>query len=401
MLQTILALTLAAPAALPADAAATVAAANQFAVDVYRQLAARDGTVFFSPYSIDKTLAMVWAGARGETAREMASVLHFTFDPDRQHRAFADMRRLLNTHSAQPGLLPARHDAQLFLAAGLWGQRGGGFAKSFRNLLTEHYGATLEEVDFAESDRALQSINTWAAENTHGKVPRLLPDGALHPTTRLVLASAIYFKGDWVHTFRKDATRSETFHVSRAESAPVPMMNQTATFGYFEDEQLQCLRLPYAGKDLAMVVWLPKKADGLATLEATLTGQTLSRSADRLREQKVEVALPKFKLTGDYALDHTLEALGMKKAFDIGTADFSGMNGGREPLAVSAVVHKAFVDVHEQGTEAAAATAAVVGTLSAAAGPAVPVFRADHPFLFAICDVRTGLVLFLGRMARP
>jgi serpin B len=396
MLNLLTALTLAAPAALPADAPPTVTAANQFAVDVYHQLAGRDGNVFFSPYSIDKTLAMVWAGAHGETAREMASVLHFTLDPDRQHRAFRDMRRLLNTHRN-----PARHDVQLLLACALWGQRGGGFEKPFRNLLQEYYGAGLEEIDFAASDKALKTINTWAAERTNGKIPGLLPASALHPTTRLVLASAIYFKGDWVHTFNRGATRPETFRLSAVETASAPMMHLTETFGYFEGERLQCLRLPYAGKDVAMIVLLPRKVDGLADLEGALTAQALAGFMGQMREQKVEVALPKFKLTGEYALNEALEALGMRKAFHFGAADFSGMNGGREPLAVSAVVHKAFVDVHEQGTEAAAATAAVVDTLSASPRPVVPVFRADHPFVFAIADIRTGLVLFLGRVVRP
>jgi serpin B len=179
------------------------------------------------------------------------------------------------------------------------------------------------------------------------------------------------------------------------------MMRQTQIFGYCEDDSLQCLRLPYAGKDLAMIVLLPKKADGLTGVERALTGQTLSDYMNRMREQQLEVMLPRFTMTGAYDLMEPLQALGMRRAFDMGSADFSGMNGGREPLAVSAVLHQAFVDVHEEGTEAAAATAAVVGTLSASAGPVAPVFHADHPFLFAVCDTRTGLVLFLGRVTRP
>jgi serpin B len=172
MLTLLAALTLTAPAAMPADAAA---AANQFAFDLYHQLAGRDGNLFFSPYSIDKTLAMVWAGARGETAREMAAVLHFTLDPDRQHRAFRDMRRLLNTPASPAGFLPDRHGVQLYLAAGLWGQRGGGFENRFRSLLQENYGANLEEIDFGAPEKALHTINAWAAEKTRGKVPALLP----------------------------------------------------------------------------------------------------------------------------------------------------------------------------------------------------------------------------------
>src|SRR5262249_9365927 len=216
-------------------------------------------------------------------------------------------------------------------------------------------------------------------------------------TTRLVLASAIYFKGDWDRPFAKSQTRTEVFWLADGTRARVPLMQQTGTFAYFENDQLQGLRMPYAGKDLALFVLLPKKKDGLADLEKTLTAEKLASWQGQLREQEVEVFLPKFKLASQFSLRETLEALGLKRAFTA-AADFSGMNGGRETLFISAVTHKAFVDLNEEGTEAAAATGVAISTLSAPNRSAVPVFRADHPFVFAIGDVRTGLILFLGRV---
>jgi serpin B len=393
-----LGLTLPLAAGVPADVQAVSAANNQFAFDLYGQLRGQDGSLFFSSYSIDKTLAMTYAGARADTAKEMAAVLHLGLGQDRPHRAFLEMRKLLNRG---PGSSWSNQGVQLSLSANLWGQRGHGFRKDFRGLLQQCYGAGLEEVDFGAPDQAEKTINAWVERQTNHKIPELFSPGSLNVTTRLVLASAIYFKGDWVHAFEKSQTRSEAFRVNAATTVPVPMMNQTETFGYFEDDRLQLLRMPYEGDNLAMVVLLPKKAEGLADLEKTLTAEKLANWTGQLRAQKVEVALPKFKLTSGFSLEDTLQALGMRKAFAGGEADFSGMADAREPLFISAVVHQAYVDVNEEGTEAAAATGAAVGTLSAPVRQAVPVFRADHPFVFAICDARTGVILFLGRVLRP
>jgi serpin B len=397
-------LTLAVAAGVPPqEVQSVVAGNNQFALDLYTQMSGRDGNLFFSPYAIDKALAMTYAGARGDTAAEMAAALHFTLGPDRQHHAFLEARKLLNRSGGAPGVgipLPGKRDVQLHLAASLWGQRGYGFQKNLLNLLQECYGAGLNEVDFTATEQARKTINAWVEKQTSHKIPQLFGPDVLGPSTRLVLASAIYFKGDWTHPFKKDKTRTELFRVDADNKFRVPMMNQTEPFGYCEDEQVQVLQMTYQGEHLAMVVLLPKKPDGLAELEKALTEEKLAAWVGQLREQKVDVSLPKFKLTDAFSLNETLAALGVKKAFSPAEADFSGMNGGREPLFLSTVLHKAFVDVNEEGTEAAAATGVEVSAL-ALPGPAVPVFRADHPFVFAIRDVRTGMILFLGRVVKP
>lgn len=388
-----LALCILLPAA-PRQKLPAVSANNQFALDLYGQLGARGGNLFFSPYSVNKTLAMAYAGARADTAAEMAAVLHLPNDPEGAHRDFAEMRQQLNANIGR--------GVQIQQAASLWGQKGYGFQRPFLKLLDDRYGAALNEVDFRAGDRTRQTINAWVEKQTGGKIKELFGSDALGPQTRLVLVSAIYFRGDWVSPFKKDATRPDTFQLSRERKAPVQMMSQTETFAYGEVEGAQLLQMPYVGGDLALLVLLPREVDGLANLERTLTAEKLTAWVTRLREQKVQVSLPRFKMESAFNLPESLTALGMKTAFDPGTANFSSMNGGKEPLYLSAAVHKAFIDVNELGTEAAAATGVAVAGLSASPrAPAIPVFRADHPFLFALRDVRTGVLLFLGRYVQP
>ncbi len=383
-----------------------VAANNQFAVDLYRQLNHTDDNLFFSPYCISKTLAMVYAGARGATEQEMATVLHFTLGQGRQHQAFLETRNLLNSGNGTSALVnPFRHNSGslLYLASSLWGQHGSGFQQSYLKLIQDYYGGGLREVNFAASEQARYQINAWVAEQTHHTIQELFAPGSLNASTRLVLASAIYFRGDWIHAFPKTGTRKATFWQGAGSGSEVLMMNQTDIFGYFENEQLQGLQMPYQGKDLALIALLPRNRAGLADLERQLTGANLAAWCGQMSEQKVDVSLPRFKLVESIALEDTLSALGMKTAFDRYEADFSGMNGGRERLFISKVIHKAFVDVNEEGTEAAAATGVAMHSLSAAPSslPVVPVFRADHPFVFAIQNVRTGTLLFLGRVVKP
>jgi serpin B len=396
------ALTLMLPVGLPPEVQSVADANNQFALDLYHKLRNKDGNLFFSPYSISKALAMVWAGARGDTEREMAAVLHFKLGQERQHQAFRETRKLLN-RTGPFGLPPLPNNkVQLHLSANLWGQRGFDFQESYLSLIQDCYGGGLQEIDFTAAEKARKKINAWVEQQTHNKIQELFQPGTIDTNTRLVLASAIYFKGDWAHPFKKSGTREDSFWVTNSTKVPAMLMSQTDTFGYFEDKDLQGLQMPYEGKDLALIVLLPSKRDGLAELEKALTAEKLAGWVGRFWEQKVNVWLPKFKTTSAMDLNDTLVALGMEKAFT-GSADFSGMTGGREPLAISKVVHQAFVDVNEEGTEAAAATG-VAMSLSAApgsSGPRVPVFRADHPFVFAIRDVRTGVILFLGRMSKP
>jgi serpin B len=212
------------------------------------------------------------------------------------------------------------------------------------------------------------------------------------------LTNAIYFKGDWAHPFQQEMTKTADFHVTAGQKVPAPMMQQTREFSYHAGDGFQILEMPYSGDALSMVIFLPEKVDGLAAFEQTLRADKVSAWLSNLRQRKVQVALPKFRMTAEFQLQDALSALGMPTAFTE-RADFSGMDG-KEDLYLSAVVHKAFVDVNEQGTEAAAATGVVVGAM-AAPPTAIPVFRADHPFLFLIRDKRSGSLLFLGRVLDP
>jgi serpin B len=396
-----LAFALTLPAGGQAPEAQTVlAASNAFGFDLYGRLGGQGGNVFLSPYSVAKTLAMAYTGARGETATEMAAVLHLPLGPERVPLAFADARRLLNSRGSGVATWAKPGKASLHLAAALWGQQGHPFDRTFLARLEEGFGAGLYGADFQAPEQARRAINTWAARQTHDKIKDLFPPASLDVNTRLVLASAIYFKDDWANPFPKGSTRQDAFYPAANRPVRVPMMNQTATLGYGEDGDVQVLEMPYEDRGLAMVIVLPRRADGLAEVEKTLTAERWAGWVGRLREQKVEVFLPKFKLTSAFSLKDALEGLGMRLAFG-GGADFGGMDGGREPLYLSAVLHQAFVDVNEEGTEAAAATGAAVAALAAPLPAATPVFRADHPFLFAVRDVRTGTLLFLGRLAQP
>ncbi len=365
---------------------------NQFALDLYKQLGEKeDGNLLFSPYSISTALAMTYAGARGETQDEMAKVLHFALPQRLLHPAFAAIIEDLNDEK--------RKGYKLAVANRLWGQKGYSFRPNFLNTTRKYYGAELAQVDFAKAaEKARQTINKWVEEQTQDKIKDLIPEGVLDSLTRLVLTNAIYFKGDWETQFDKKATREADFTATPDKKVKVPMMHQVAPFKYADLPSLQVLEMPYAGDDLSMVVLLPKKTDGLGDLEKSLDAKSLQEWTGGVRKRKVSVFLPKFKMTCKFRLKPVLASMGMPLAFDAGRADFSGMTGSKD-LYISAVIHKAFVDVNEEGTEAAAATA-VVMTLRSAPRPS-PVFRADHPFLFLIRDNRTGSILFLGRVAEP
>jgi serpin B len=287
---------------------------------------------------------------------------------------------------------------KLSIANSLWPQKGYAFLPDYLDLCKKNYGTTITPLDYAKAtEPARKTINTWVEDKTNKKITNLIGPGVLNESTRLVLVNAIYFKGDWSSQFKAEATQKQPFHLSAGKTVESPLMHQEREFGYRENDELQVLELPYAGNDLSMIVLLPRKANGLADLEAKLTVQNLAAWTGKLHRQKVEVFLPKFKMTSQFSLNDKLTVLGMTDAFT-DKADFSGMNGNNN-LYISAVIHKAFVEVNEQGTEAAAATAVVMATKSMPQ-PA-PVFRADHPFLFLIRDNASGSILFLGRIVDP
>jgi serpin B len=378
-------------------APAVAQAGNQFAVDLYGQLSKEQlgKNLFFSPASLSIALAMTAAGARGPTEAEMAGVLHLGDGLPQAHAAYQKILERWNGDGKN-------RSYQLRVANRLWGQRGFSFLAGYLTLTRQQYGAELGLVDFSgQSEAARQEINAWIEKQTAEKIKDLIPQGQLDARTKLVLTNAVYFKGDWTSTFQAGQTRDADFTVTGQQKVTVPLMHQRQTHGYAEDTSLQVLELPYKGDELSMLVLLPKTPDGLPELERSLSARQIAALWAKLRQQQVDVYLPKFKLEASCSLSGALQALGMKLAFSDTEADFSAMDGQRD-LYISAALHKAYVDVNEAGTEAAAATAIIMRTMSARMpGKPIPVFRADHPFLFLIGDKRDGSILFLGRMLNP
>lgn len=374
------------------EPASLVEGNTTFALELYREIKETKGNLFFSPYSISTALAMTHAGARGETAAQMAEALNFTLDKRGLHPAFGGLQAGLNA-------VQDKGDIQLHVANSLWPQEGYPFLKEYLTLVKTHYGVTITPVDYKQAaGAACKKINRWVEEKTKDKIKNLIQPGVLDALTRMVLVNAIYFKGNWAHQFDPEHTKDAPFYLLPEKTVQVPMMTRKEKYKYAEDQSLQVLELPYVGNDLSMLVLLPKKKDGLSELEEQFTPETLTQWTAGLRVREVRVFLPKFKLTSQFRLDKALVALGMRDAFDPQKANFSGMDGRSNWLYIGAVLHKAFVDVNEEGTEAAAATS-VIMRVTMAAPP--PLFRADHPFLFLIRENKSGSILFLGRLTDP
>ncbi|HEY8506075.1 MAG TPA: serpin family protein [Gemmataceae bacterium] len=371
---------------------------NQFALDLYARLRERDGNLFLSPFSISTALAMTATGAEGRTLEQMQRVLHLPKDREATNAGFAALLKRLNAAGGDA----AKRPYELAIANALWGAAGKKWRPEFLAATREHYGAGLREVDFTATEQARRTINAWVEEQTRDRIRDLIPKGVLNSDTKLVLTNAIYFKGQWEREFSRKATRPEKFYVSAGKTVEAPLMHRSGRYRYGEAENLQFLELPYRGNALSMVVLLPREKTGLAAMEKELTDVNLTAWLGKLRpEPTVRVWLPRFKVTTAFRLADELKAMGMTDAFSRAAADLSGMTGERD-LFVSEVVHKAFVEVNEEGTEAAAATGVIVAPTSAPIEPKViPTFRADHPFVFLIRDNRSGSVLFLGRVTNP
>lgn len=378
------------------DVSGIVKGSNQFTLDLYQQLRSEEGNLFFSPSSISTALAMTYAGAAGETEAEMAKTLHFQMPKDQLHDGMRSLQAFWITPEKKKGI-------RLNLANRLWGQETYEFLPAFLQVTRDKYGAELARLDFAQSEQARRTINTWVEDQTEHEITDLLPVGVVSSDTKLVLTNAVYFKGNWSKPFEKDRTKDEDYHLTAADKIKVPMMYRQDEFRYGAVDDLQVLELPYGDGSLSMIVLLPKEIDGLADLEAKLTFQNLQRWTTSVKHHdEVRVYLPKFKATSQFELSTQLKTMGMESAFDANAADFSGMTGSKD-LSISKVIHTAFVDVNEEGTEAAAATAVVTATPSGPIGgrKKPPVFRADHPFVFMIRDNRNGTIMFLGRITNP
>jgi serpin B len=376
---------------------ALVQANCEFALDLSGRLGGESGNRFFSPYSISTALAMTYAGAQGETARQLAKVLHFTLPPEQLHPTFRALIAALDGRSAATGT--GAPPIQLFTANALWMQSGEPIQIEYQRRIETDYQGAVYTVDFRQAvESARKTINAWVEQQTKDKIQELLQPRTLGPTTVLVLTNAIYFKGLWESPFPRRNTESSPFHVTAGESAQVEMMSQTGRFPHWDEGTFQVIAIPYRGGSLSMVILLPKAVDGLAQLERALSRSNLETYLAKLSPQRVRLSLPKFRLTEQVELAKVLAQMGMPLAFTPGKADFSGMTASRD-LAISAVVHKAFVEVDEAGTEAAAATAVAIARAAVVQAPPV-VFRADHPFFFLIRNNLSGSILFVGRLHR-
>ena len=395
------------------DLAAT--ATNQLAVDLHRQLATGDENLCVSPYSIESALAMTFAGAEGETRTEMARVLHLPND-GAVPTSFSALQRSLEEMSAKTADLVKEskrfggpsEPITLSIANRLFAQKGYNFREAFLSLVKQNYGAAFEPLDFVtDLAAATQHVNKWVADETRDRIRDLIPAGALNKMTRLVLANALYIKAPWADPFSDKTTHPEPFHVHGGAPVDVPMMRKTAEFGYVKRDGFTAVSLPYVGDDLQFLVLLPDDVNGLDALESKLTANVLAECA-KLEARDVDLHLPKFKLEPPtIALAKRFQTLGMKSAFDQprGSADFDRM-APRKPndyLYISQIFHKTFIAVDEKGTEAAAATAVVMMKATAIAGPKPqPIeVKVDHPFIYAIQHVPSGVCLFLGRVTDP
>jgi serpin B len=370
---------------------------SAFAFELYEALKGKEGNLFYSPYSISLALAMTYAGARGETAQQMADTLHFMLEQDKLHPAF----NWLDTELASRGEGAQGKDGEGFrlnIVNAIWGQKDYEFLPTFLDVLAENYGAGLRLLDFiTESENSRVTINDWVSDQTEGRIKNLIPPGAIDALTRLVLTNAIYFNAAWEHPFNEKMTADGSFYLLDGGQVTVPMMKQTESFGYTEGEGYQAVELPYDGNELSMVILLPE-AGQFEAFEEGLQSQQVSDIMSGLQSTEVALTVPKFEFDSDFSLKDTLAEMGMPIAFS-GGADFSGMTGNPE-LAISDVLHKAFVSVDEAGTEAAAATA-VIMRLTAVPGESSVNVTIDHPFIFLIRDIETGAILFVGRVLNP
>lgn len=381
-------------ASMTDDPAPFVRSTNALAFDLWAELRRAPGNQVVSPASIALALDMTFAGARGETAEQMARVLHAD-DPEALHAAAA--RALASWND------PERETYTLAVANRLFGERSLTFEPSFLALTGQRYGAPLEPLDLlGDPEGSRVHINQWVEEQTRERIRDLIPQGALEDSA-LVLTNAIYFLADWETPFEPNLTRDAEFFAEGARSVRVPTMHRTGEMRYGEADGVQVLELPYRGDELAMTIVLPREREGLSAVEAQLDAARFESWIGSLEARRVELALPKLRLAPEStSLSDVLRALGMPRAFTR-DADFSGMVSPPRPaLYLADVFHEAFIEVDEKGTEAAAATAAVIALTSARVEPEAPIpFRAEHPFLLFVRDVQSGAILFMARVSSP
>jgi serpin B len=384
------------PQVMETDLETLVTGNTSLAFDLYQALRQKDGNLFFSPHSISLALAMTYAGARGETERQMADTLHFMLSQERLHPAFNALDLELASRSEQVDEQEGEA-FQLKIANSIWGQKGYTFLPEFLDLLAQDYGAGMNLVDFIEAtEDARHTINQWVSDHTEEKIKDLIPQGAIDPLTRLVLANAIYFNAGWRYPFEEAQSFEDSFYLQDGSQVTATFMSLEKQLSYAQGEGYQALVLPYVGGSTAMVILLPD-ADQFGAIEASLNSEYVSQILGDLHWQTVHLKMPRFEYESSFGLRNVFSELGMPNAFQ--EADFSGIDGTKN-LAITDILHKAFISVDEEGTEAAAATAVIIGLTSAPTESPIKL-TLDHPFIFMIRDMETGTMLFLGRVMNP
>ena len=378
-------------------AAAMATGLNAFSLDFYAKQRSMPGNTVMSPASVAMALSLVHAGAKGDTEKEIGKALQLGGSQD---EAAQKMGGLLARWNGE-------HEAfQLAVANRLFGEKTVAYEKPYLAEVQRVFAAPLESMDFkGDAEKSRVRINDWVAEQTKDKIRDLLPPMSINSATRLALVNAVYFKSQWMFPFEENMTRDGDFHVAKAKAKTAKMMSQTSYFDHavYADDGVAALQMPYEGREFAMVVLLPTKKDGLEALEASLDTKHWDKWVGGLSGKRVMVQMPKFEIEPAEAmlLSPVLKAMGIEKMFDPGAADLTGIAPAKEQLFISEGYHKGFIKVDESGTEAAAATAMVAVAGAAPSSEPPPSFIADHPFVYAIRDVKTGSILFIGRVADP
>lgn len=370
---------------------------NTLALNLYQSLRSRDGNIVFSPYSISLALAMTYAGASGETEKQMSDVLGFKLPQERLHPAFNQLDQDL-TLKQQAGSKNGQ-PLQIDIANALWAEKTLVFLKKYLDLIAQNYGAGIQLADFVNQPGTVRAdINQWVSDQTHDKIKDLIPSGAIDPTIKLVLVNAIYFKADWESQFDPTATKDAPFHLLDGSTTPVRMMvNDSLNVPYSMGNGYQALELNYSGDTAVMDILVPDNGK-FSEFESQLNMQRINDILTGMQPTALSLGLPKFSFDTSFDLGKTLSDLGMSNAFDPDLADFSGMTGGRD-LFISKVLHQAFVKIDEKGTEAAAATSVIMAPTSIMQSNNILII--DRPFVFLIRDATNKQILFLGRVLNP
>ena len=380
------------------DLTALVNGNNTFAINLYESLHSQNGNLVFSPYSISLALAMTYAGARNQTESQMAQAMQFNLPQGQLHPAFNSLDlELANEGKAQGN---NGQPLQLNIANAVWAEQTYAFQQAYLDLIAQDYGAGIQLADFVKNyEAARKTINDWVSKQTKNKINDLLIPGSVNSLTRMVLVNAIYFKADWIVPFDANNTTDSNFTLLDGTQSKVKMMNNgELDLPYIQGDGYQAVELPYQGNSTAMDIILPD-AGNFQNFESTLDAQKLNNILNSMQSTPIALGLPKFSFTTDFSLHDQLQALGMTDAFDPNKADFSGMTGNHD-LFIGNVIHKAFVAVDEKGTEAAAATAVIMQAASAPLQQKVHLVD-DHPFIFLIRDLKSGQILFIGRVLNP